>query len=70
MVVTDKERAESSYKCRQAVKLKIPVVSTDFITDSVNKASLQDSDNYTLVGETKKASFGAGKIVCKFSQIM
>ena len=47
------------------MKLGIPVVSTDFIYDSLDKDSLQDTDNYTLAGKTKKEAFGAGKIVGK-----
>jgi hypothetical protein len=45
-----------------ALKYGSPVVSMDFIHDSVSHGKLQPTDNYLLVGKTKAEQFGTGKI--------
>lgn len=59
--MTDLANPQDSYKCRQALKLGIPVVSTNFISDS-HEADV-DIDKYVVVGETRRSKFDSGKIV-------
>jgi hypothetical protein len=46
-------------------KYGLPVVSVDFIHDSVDQGKLLNTDNYILVGKTKSEEFNSGKILGK-----
>jgi hypothetical protein len=46
-------------------KYGLPVVSVDFIHDSVDQGKLLNTDNYILVGKTKSDEFDSGKILGK-----
>ncbi|KAL5009558.1 hypothetical protein ScPMuIL_011863 [Solemya velum] len=63
VVASDPEKADVSYKCRMAAKYGLPVISPDFIHDSVEKQKLLNTDDYILVGKTKAEEFGCGKVV-------
>ncbi|XP_078001506.1 protein mono-ADP-ribosyltransferase PARP4-like isoform X2 [Glandiceps talaboti] len=63
LVVSNPEKADTSYKMRQAVKYGIPIISMDFIHDSVEKGELQDADGYIVYGPSRSGEFSSGKIV-------
>ena len=65
LVCNDLEKADISYKCKMATKYGLPVVSVDFIHDSVDQGKLLNTDNYILVGKTKSEEFNSGKILGK-----
>jgi hypothetical protein len=46
-------------------KYGLPVVSVDFIHDSVDQGKLLNTGNYILVGKTKSDEFDSGKILGK-----
>lgn len=48
-----------------ATKYGLPVVSVDFIHDSVDQGRLLNTDNYILIGKTKSEEFDSGKILGK-----
>ena len=63
LITGDPDKAQDSYKCRTAQKLGVPILSTQYIVDCVEKAALLDTDPYVLFGKTKQEEFSSGKIV-------
>lgn len=61
----DSEQALSSYKGRTAVKLGIPVVPFDFITDCIKSGKLVDPQPFPLSETLESQNFSSGKIVGK-----
>ncbi|XP_064627264.1 protein mono-ADP-ribosyltransferase PARP4-like isoform X2 [Lineus longissimus] len=57
--------AEDTYKCRTAQKLGIPIVSANFIRDSIEAGKLLDHDGYLMAGKTRAEEFKTGKITGK-----
>ncbi|KAK3097154.1 hypothetical protein FSP39_006899 [Pinctada imbricata] len=68
VVLNDAEKVDVSYKCKMAEKFRIPIVSLDFIHDSVEKEKLLNTDDYLLKGISKAEEFSSGKIVANKSQ--
>uniref|UniRef100_A0ABM0MFB2 Poly [ADP-ribose] polymerase n=1 Tax=Saccoglossus kowalevskii TaxID=10224 RepID=A0ABM0MFB2_SACKO len=66
LVVSNPEKADTSYKMRQAIKYDIPVVSMDFIYQCVEKQKLLDPDQYIVYGTSRTGEFSSGKIVDRY----
>jgi len=69
-VVTNAEKSAESYKGRMAQKYGIPIVSTSFVDDSVERGELLEPDDFLVVGKTAAEQFQTGKIIgnyCVFS---
>lgn len=64
----DSERTLSSYKGRTAVKLGIPVVPFDFITECIKSGKLVDPQPFALSKTLESQNFSSGKIVGKQGQ--
>ena len=60
-MVSDAAKAES-YKARQATKLRVPVVHTDFLEACEKEGRLVEADDFLLAGTTPKKDFQSGKI--------
>ena len=58
----DTDRPEDKYKCRQAVKLGIPVVSLSYIQDCLQQDSILHVDSYVITGKTKSSELKKGII--------
>jgi hypothetical protein len=61
VVVTDVS-CTSSYKCRRALELSIPVVSASYIHDCITQARLLDFDLYVTLGRKRAEQLESGKI--------
>nr|KAG5699378.1 hypothetical protein BaRGS_008286 [Batillaria attramentaria] len=62
VVASDPEKCDISSKCRMAVKYNLPVVSMDYIWDSVQAGKRLSIDRYTIGGKSKALDFRSGKI--------
>ena len=59
---SDTDRAQDSFKCRTALKYKIPVVSFDFLHKCMKEGRWVDPEPYYVVGETKSQLLHRGLI--------
>ena len=59
----------TSYKIQTAVKLKIPVVPTRYLTECDAKQQYFEPDGFLLVGKSATESFMTGKIAAKRSRV-
>ena len=64
MLVTSKDadRAKDSFKCRSALKYKIPVVSVDFLNECVKEGRWVDPEPFYVLGETRSQLLHRGLI--------
>ena len=60
--MTDSIDRESNYKCKQARKYSIPIVSVDFLHENNGKAAIFWKESYLLEKRMEEQSFGQGKI--------
>ena len=58
----DADQAKDSFKCRTALKYKIPVVSFDFLNECVKEARWVDPEPFFVVGETRSQLLHRGLI--------
>ena len=58
----DTDRAQDSFKCRTALKYKIPVVSFDFLYECVKECCWVDPEPFFVVGETRSQLLHRGLI--------
>ncbi|XP_065907778.1 protein mono-ADP-ribosyltransferase PARP4-like isoform X3 [Dysidea avara] len=63
LVVNNAEKSSESYKGRMAQKYGIPIVSTSFVDDSIEKGELLEPDDFLVVGKTAAEQFQTGKII-------
>ncbi len=66
-MVLDNSDHLGSYKCRQAHKLDIPIVSTDFLQACVDEGKLVHTKHYLLEKSINSQKFDKGKIACMFN---
>ena len=59
------EKADTSYKCRMAMKYGIPIVSPEYLWQSVNGGVLQKTDDFIVAGKSKSDTLKEGKITGK-----
>jgi len=65
-VVNNAEKSAESYKGHMAQKYGIPIVSTSFVDDSVERGELLEPDDFLVVGKTATEQFQTGKIIGKY----
>jgi len=58
----DYNKAQDSFKCRTAIKYKIPVVSFDFLHACVKEERWVDPEPFYVIGETKSQLLHRGLI--------
>ncbi|XP_065907785.1 protein mono-ADP-ribosyltransferase PARP4-like isoform X2 [Dysidea avara] len=63
LVVNNAEKSAESYKGRMAQKYGIPIVSTSFVDDSIERGELLEPDDFLVVGKTAAEQFQTGKII-------
>lgn len=51
-----------SYKCQRALSLSIPVLSVDFVHDSIRDNNLPERDNYVALGLRRHDQLRKGQI--------
>ncbi|XP_025097286.1 poly [ADP-ribose] polymerase 4-like [Pomacea canaliculata] len=62
VVASDPEKCDVSSKCRMALKYCLPVVSMDYIWDSLCAGKRLAIDQYAIAGKSKGLDFRSGKI--------
>ena len=65
VVCDNPEKADTSYKCRMAMKYGIPVVSPRYLQHSVDTGVLQKTDDFIMAGKSKSETLREGKITGK-----
>ena len=59
----------TAYKTQTAMKLKIPVVSMNYLVTCEEKQQCLEPDTFLVVGKSATENFGSGKIVAKRSRV-
>ena len=77
MTTNDADRAKESFKCRTALKYKIPVVSVGFLHECLDKRCWVNPESYYVTGETKSDLLQRGLIsscsecfLCHFAAVL
>ena len=60
--MSSEEHAKSSFRCERALSYSIPVVTTNFILESVKAKKLLDIEQYLVFNEQKKRRDSEKKI--------
>ena len=60
--MSSEEHAKSSFRCERALSYSIPVVTTNFILESVKDKKLLDIEQYLVFNEQKKRRDSEKKI--------
>ncbi len=70
VVVDDAAHVETSYKCKQAAKLDLPVVTTQYLEDCVAKGAVLETRRYMCSATAADRNFQKGKIIGRFLLVL